>query len=71
MNAREAVLKMMEGEKLTHKWFTLEEWATIKNGLILFEDGNQCEEEKFWAIRTHKSWQEGWTIWNGEGAKNE
>jgi len=63
MNKYEAVKAMAEGQKLTHIWFSPEEWVTIKQARFLFEDGCRCTIKEFWSSRTHPDWNEGWSLW--------
>ena len=63
MTKQEAIIKMKQGEKITHRFFSLEEWMTIDNGEILLEDGVRCSEDEFWKWRTDKSWDDGYEIY--------
>jgi hypothetical protein len=43
MNKREAIQWMLRGARLTHKYFSSDEWVTIgEDGLIELEDGVRC-----------------------------
>lgn len=62
MNKQEAIQAMKEGKKVTHRWFSRDEWMTMEHGLIHLEDGVQCTPEEFWAWRTDSSWDDGYEI---------
>ena len=36
MTKQEAIQAMREGKKVTHRWFSPNEWMTIKAGNVLF-----------------------------------
>ena len=63
MNKSEAVQAMKEGKKLTHRWFSNEEWITDKDGAFEFEDGCRCGYEEFFEDRDSGSWQTGWSLY--------
>lgn len=63
MNKAEAISAMViDGSKVTHKYFTDDEWMTMKLGRIHFEDGCICEPERFWSTRTDIMWEDDWSI---------
>ena len=64
MTRYEAIKAMREGKKVTHEYFTPEEWATQEHGLILLEDGVRCSPAEFWKWRQTKEFNEGWEIFN-------
>ena len=51
MTKDEAIKAMQEGEKVAHNLFSPEEWMTIKDMQILFEDGCMCFPNEFWIHR--------------------
>lgn len=64
----EALTKLDEGHKLTHRYFTEEEWM-VKSVYPLhyeFEDGVVCPVEEFWRLRSDIGWETGWSIWDGQ-----
>ena len=63
MTKEEAKEQMRAGKKVTHRYFTIEEWVTMEDGRILLEDGVRCSEHEFWAYRTSKSFDDDWSIW--------
>lgn len=63
MTKADAVIAMVNGHKVAHKYFTPDEWMMIRNdGKYLFEDGCSCVPERFWEIRTEACWLTGWRI---------
>lgn len=62
MNKQEAIQKMSEGHKVTHKWFGDDEWMTIENGKLLLEDGVICSMSEFWLWRRDDSWDDGYSL---------
>jgi len=65
MTKSEAIEQMKAGQKLTHRYFTDNEWVTSnENGTILtLEDGVRFSNYEFWAWRTDESWDSDWEIW--------
>jgi hypothetical protein len=73
MTRDEAIEAMKKGWKVTHEYFTPEEWITMRGEKILLEDGVECTQEEFWAGRIpdfsfihelNKSpFETGWTKW--------
>ena len=68
MNKQQAINLMREGKKITHYYFGKEEWMTMKDGMILLEDGVVCSENEFWIFRCTSGWNEGYSIYDD---KNE
>ena len=64
MTRGEAITAMREGKKVTHKYFSREEWATQDNGEILLEDGVRCTPAEFWRDRMSEIFKDGWEIFN-------
>ena len=62
MTRKEAIRAMLEGKKVTHTYFTSDEWATQENGLIVLEDGVKCQPFEFWRDRTSPIFNDGWLI---------
>lgn len=63
MTRSEAIKAMREGKKVTHKYFSREEWATQDHGLILLEDGVKCSPSEFWTDRQSELFANDWSIW--------
>ena len=62
MTKKEAIRAMREGKKVTHDYFTKEEWMTMENGQLVLEDGVRCSPDEFWRWRTHEGWENGYSI---------
>jgi len=65
MNKQEAIQSMREGNKITHHYFSPEEWITMKGNLVLTEDGYEMFLNEFFSYRTVPGWEDGYSIWNG------
>lgn len=65
MTKHEAIIAMMEGKKVRHRFFSSDEWMTkTEDGMYLFEDGVKCTPSMFWMDRIGKEWNSGWEIFN-------
>jgi len=62
MTADEAVYEMKQGRELTHRYFSPEEWVTMKDGRVYMEDGASIDFRTFWADRPGESWLIDWEI---------
>jgi hypothetical protein len=62
MTKAEALAAMREGKKVTHRWFSRDEWMTMESGQIVLEDGVRCSQSFFWMNRTDASWNDGYSI---------
>jgi hypothetical protein len=58
-----AIQNMRAGRKVTHKYFSREEWATQENGQILLEDGVRCSPAEFWRDRQTPMFDNDWEVW--------
>jgi len=55
---------MKQGHKITHRFFTPEEWVRmLPSGLYEMEDGVRIFPNSFWRMRESSEWQDGWEIW--------
>lgn len=64
MSRQGAILALANGEKLTHRYFTPDEWVEqTADGRYRFEDGNICSPVEFWGYRKGEAWESGWSIW--------
>ena len=63
MTKAEAVQAMINGEKVTHRHFSPNEWATMENGKIVLEDGVRCDPSEFWRWRTNTIFDDDWSIY--------
>ena len=66
MTKQEAIQKMRDGEKLTHTYFSSDEWVkSNQDGTILIlEDGVECSPNEFWKYRQDENFNTGWEIFN-------
>lgn len=62
MTKLEAIDAMIAGQKVTHRYFSANEWITIENGKMLLEDGVRCSQTEFWRWRTDESWNDGYSL---------
>lgn len=58
MTKSEAIKAMQEGHKVSHYYFTDDEWITMENGLIVTEDGYKHKPEEFWSYRKGPTWED-------------
>lgn len=77
MTKAEAITEMLKGNKVTHTYFTDEEWVAIteetRNSHVrkyTTEDGVEMSETEFWKYRLIDGWYEGWELWNENQPKN-
>jgi hypothetical protein len=63
MTKTEAIQAMKEGKKVTHRYFSLNEWATMENDQIVLEDGVKCSPAEFWRWRTNPTFDNDWSIY--------
>ena len=64
MTKAEAIQAMREGKKVSHKYFSRDEWVTMENGAIVLEDGVRCSEAMFWLWRSDYWWDTDWKLYN-------
>lgn len=62
MNKQEAIKALDNGERLTHTYFTTEEWVEKVGSVYIFEDGVDQWPVEFWAMRTSMGWDNGWGV---------
>ena len=66
MNKQEAILAMGEGKKITYKYFSPNECMSMKDGMMVLEDGVipgvTCTPEEFWKYRTDAKWDDGYEL---------
>jgi hypothetical protein len=62
MTKEEAIAAMRQGKRVTHHWFTSDEWMTIDRGEILLEDGVRCDYYEFWNSRFQEGWKDGYSL---------
>jgi hypothetical protein len=66
MTKLEAIQAMEQGKKVQHRWFSKDEWMTIENGKIVFEDGARCTINEFFSFRNIEGWNDGYNLFNSE-----
>jgi hypothetical protein len=68
MTKAEAMAAMREGKKVTHRWFSDNEWMSMQDGKVLTEEGYKHDQREFWRYRTDESWNDGYSLWEGSDA---
>ena len=65
MTKNEALIALANAKKITHRFFTPEEWMIqIHSDLYAFEDGCKCTPSRFWGSRSDEVWDDGWSIFD-------
>jgi len=66
MDRKQAIEYMKMGLKLTHRFFTPNEWVSLnRSGQIVTEEGLLIHSEEFWSVRESSLWNKDWSVWNG------
>lgn len=68
MTKDEAITAMKNGDKVTHRYFTPDEYIFMKGSLIYTEDGANCFPDEFWKYRQCESFLTDWSIYNDVSA---
>ena len=65
MTKLEAIEQMKLGKRLTHRYFTNDEWVKSDQdgSTIILEDGVCCSPNDFWQWRTDEAWNSDWEIY--------
>jgi len=63
MSKSEAIQAMREGKKVTHRYFSNDEWITMRGNIILMEQGQECWASEFWRDREGEHWETDWEIY--------
>lgn len=66
MDKTAAIKAMKEGKKITHRYFTPDEWMTMQKGMIVLEDGVVCAPNEFWNWRTAPTWNDGYELFKNK-----
>ena len=66
MNREQAKAKMKEGEKLTHYYFSPEEWVSYKDGKVLTEEDYLHDWDEFWSHREDEYFDDNWSLYGEE-----
>lgn len=62
-NKATAIFLMKQGHKITHRWFSDNEWMTMKGTMIILEDGVQVSVDEFFNYRTDSSWEQDYSLY--------
>lgn len=62
LTKEEAIEAMQNGKRVSHKYFSSDEWMTMHGNRIILEDGCSCWADEFWADRTAAGWNDGYSI---------
>lgn len=65
MTKDEAIQAMEQGHKVTHRYFSADEWMRLAGRLYEFEDGCLCDPDEFWPDR-EEGFDDGWSIYTLE-----
>ena len=63
MTRTEAIAEMRKGNKVTHIFFSDNEWMTMESGEIITEEGYKHFPYEFWSYRQLKSWDDGYSLY--------
>ena len=63
MSREEAKQAMSAGKKITHRYFSPNEWATMENGEVVLEDGVRCDPDEFWRWRAKPMFDNDWSLY--------
>ena len=63
MTKEEAKQALNNGHKITHIWFTSNEYIYKKDGKLLDEQEIELNEGMFWHFRKSESWNENYSIY--------
>lgn len=71
MTKSEMLEALKEGHKVTHTYFTSDEWMKDGDNYdIEFEDGCKCSFQQFWQGRNTPDWNEGWSLYSESNINN-
>lgn len=62
MTKQEAIEAMRQRKKVTHSYFTDDEFIKMEKGKIVTEEGYSAPPEEFWKYRQSVWWNEGWEL---------
>lgn len=62
MTKQEVIQQMRKANKVSHAYFSSNEWMTIQSGKILLEDGVVCSIEEFFLWRQETCWDDGYFL---------
>lgn len=50
------------GAKLTHRYFSSNEWVMLEGNKFIFEDGVKISQADFWDNRNGSGWETDWSV---------
>lgn len=62
LSREQAIEAMQRGEKVTHRFFTDEEYIIMRGDRIVDENDNSISVIEFWSFRYQPYWSENWSI---------
>jgi hypothetical protein len=67
MTKEQALQAMIDGEKVTHRYFSSDEYIYMVAQNIFTEDGFDCGtvNQAFWRQRDGENWETGWSLYEG------
>ena len=63
MTRTEAIAEMKKGNKVTHIFFSDNEWMTMEDEKIVTEEGYRHRPYEFWSYRQLESWEDGYSLY--------
>lgn len=63
LSRQEAIDELYAGSKITHEYFTPEEFVELKDGHIIDENGIVLNGPEFWNYRQGPIFDTGWAKW--------
>ena len=63
MTKEQAIHLMSQGQKVTHKHFSSNEWCTMQNNRVLTEDGYDTDPIIWWSYRHDSTFDTDWSIY--------
>ena len=71
MTKEQAIQAMRDGQKVTHRYFTPDEWMMIdkKAPIVkyIFEDGNTISSTMFWSDHSNPCFDIDWSVFKERG----
>ncbi len=61
MTKYEAIQALRKGEKITHRYFSSDEFIYMKDGTL--RDENDYNMSEFWQLRSATEWNDGYEIY--------
>jgi hypothetical protein len=62
LTKEQAIAAMKAGKKVTHRYFTKDEWITMVGNRVITEDNASCWAAEFWSYRTGECWEIDWEL---------